>query len=93
MGIELEGPFGVDDNDFPLLTIGLTLCNDLDSMVRTVSRERMEARLHSFTASESQEVTEAAQLVLGWANTHGSASVPSTPRAQHQCVSASSERD
>ena len=93
MGIELEGPFGVDDNDFPLLTIGLTLCNDLDSMVRTVSRERMEARLHSFTASESQEVTEAAQLVLGWANTHGSASVPSTPRAQHQRVSASSERD
>ncbi len=27
VGVELEGPFGVDDNDFPLLTMGLAMCN------------------------------------------------------------------
>ena len=43
VGVEFEGPFGVDDNDFPLLTMGLAMCNDLDAMVRTVSRTRMEA--------------------------------------------------
>ena len=65
-GTELEAPLGVYDNDFPLPAIGLTLCNDLDSMVRTVSRERMEMRLNAVTMSESAEVREAAEYVLGW---------------------------
>merc|ERR1712216_681452 len=32
VGVQLEGPFGIDDNDFPLLTMGLAMCNDLDAM-------------------------------------------------------------
>lgn len=64
VGVELEGPFGIDDNDFPLLAMGLAMCNDLDTMVRTVSRPRMEAR--TFNSSESYEVKRAAGLALGW---------------------------
>ena len=60
VGVELEGPFGVDDNDFPLLTMGLAMCNDLDAMVRTVSRTRMEARLTSFASTESHQIQGAA---------------------------------
>ena len=67
VGVELEGPFGVDDNDFPLLTMGLAMCNDLDAMVRTVSRTRMEARLTSFASTESHQIQGAAALALGWA--------------------------
>jgi len=33
VGAELEGPFGVDTNDFPLLKMGLALANDMDSML------------------------------------------------------------
>ena len=67
VGVELEGPFGVDDNDFPLLTMGLAMCNDLNAMVRTVSRTRMEARLTSFASTESHQIQGAAALALGWA--------------------------
>ena len=67
VGAELEGPYGVDDNDFPLLTMGLAMCNDLDAMVRTVSRTRMEARLTSFASTESHQIQGAAALALGWA--------------------------
>ena len=55
VGVKIK-PFGVDDNDFPLLTMGLAMCNDLDAMVRTVSRTRMEARLTSFASTESHQI-------------------------------------
>ena len=29
VGSELESPFGLDHNDFPMLQMGLLLCNDL----------------------------------------------------------------
>jgi len=35
VGAELEGPFGVDANDFPLLRMGVGLVDDLDAMLRT----------------------------------------------------------
>ena len=41
--------------------MGLALCNDLDSLVRTVSRTRMEARAFSFTSDETAEVQLAAE--------------------------------
>ena len=34
VGAELEGPYGVDDNDFPLLHMGISLVDDLDVMLR-----------------------------------------------------------
>ena len=70
VGVELEDPFGVDHNDFPLLRMGHGLCNDLDAMVRTVNRERMQRRvLHesTFTEDEKKEIGAAAYDVLGWA--------------------------
>ena len=62
--------FGTDHNDFPLLQMGHGLCNDLDAMVRTVNRERMQRRvLHesTFTEDEKKEIGVAAYDVLGWA--------------------------
>ena len=47
--------------------MGLAMCNDLDAMVRTVSRTRMEARLTSFASTESHQIQGAAALALGWA--------------------------
>ena len=67
VGVELEDPFGVDHNDFPILSMAHALCNDLDAMVRTVSRTRMEARLTSFASTESHQIQGAAALALGWA--------------------------
>ena len=50
--------------------MGHGLCNDLDAMVRTVNRERMQRRvLHesTFTEDEKKEIGAAAYDVLGWA--------------------------
>eukprot|EP01052_Picozoa_sp_SAG31_P054165 SAG31_NODE_14268_length_817_cov_1.651811_1_plen_158_part_10 len=47
VGAELEGPYGVDDNDLPLLAIGVSLGEDLDAMLRTVSRDRLMRRSYS----------------------------------------------
>lgn len=38
VGAELEGPYGVDDNDFPLLHMGVALVDDLDVMLRNAQR-------------------------------------------------------
>ena len=50
--------------------MGHGLCNDLDAMVRTVNRERMQRRvLHesTFTEDEKKEIGAAAYDALGWA--------------------------
>lgn len=69
VGCELEGPFGVDQNDFPILSMGLSLCNDLDAMVRTVKRSRVEARVTSFSRDEVESIRKGADAALGWAQT------------------------
>ena len=43
MGAELEGPFGIDANDFSLLNDGLNLSRDLDGLLRSLSKTRMVA--------------------------------------------------
>ena len=44
MGAELEGPFGVDANDFPLLHWGVELSEDLDVMLEMAEYELDMAR-------------------------------------------------
>ena len=39
VGAELERPFGVGQNDLPLLEIGSDLCRSLDTLVRGLARE------------------------------------------------------
>ena len=54
MGAELECPYGVDDNDIALLSIGTDLCKTLDTLVRSVMREaRAERRLTNARASRT----------------------------------------
>ena len=67
VGVELEGPFGVDENDFALLDMGLGMCNDLDAMVRTVKRSRVEARVKSLSREERESIRKGAAAALGWA--------------------------
>ena len=43
VGAELEGPFGIDANDFSLLNDGLNLSRDLDGLLRSLSKTRMVA--------------------------------------------------
>jgi len=71
VGVELEGPFGTHHNDFDLLTMGLRLCNDLDAIVRTVRRSRMEARLTNPTPEEHGSIRTGAEETLGWERKRG----------------------
>merc|ERR1712216_287235 len=64
VAIQLEDPFGVDDNDFPLLLMGLGLCDDLDAILKSNGRRSMEAR--QLTAREKAEIRKVAKAVLGW---------------------------
>lgn len=66
VGIQLEAPFGLDDNDFPLMAMGLGLCHDLDAMVRTVNRTRMRRRIYGFQPHETGEVHQVANSALAW---------------------------
>ena len=45
VGAELENPFGTDDNDFPLLHMGLGLMDNMDSMLRTVHNHHHSSRM------------------------------------------------
>ena len=47
VGAELENPFGTDDNDFPLLHMGLGLVDNMDSMLRTMHNRHQAVRLQS----------------------------------------------
>ena len=45
VGAELEGPYGIDDNDLPLLHMGVSLVDDLDIILRANEHSlQMEAR-------------------------------------------------
>ena len=66
VGAELEGPFGIDDNDFALLLMGSTMCNDLDAMVRTVNANRIKKRWGAFEADEGRSILDAATEHLSW---------------------------
>jgi len=62
LGAELEGPFGTEDNDFPLLFMGANLCDDLDAMVRTLRRDRVIDRKKAVTEADSKNLNSK----LGW---------------------------
>ena len=44
VGAELEQPFGVDPNDFPLIRMGDSLADDLDVLLRTANQQRVHMR-------------------------------------------------
>jgi predicted membrane chloride channel (bestrophin family) len=64
VGAELEGPFGTDANDFPILKMGHSLCNDLDAIMRTVRREQYIKRLQ--LNSEEKRIAKATAENMGW---------------------------
>jgi len=64
VGAELEGPFGTDANDFPILKMGHSLCNDLDAMMRTVRRDEYSKRLQ--LSSEETLIAKATAENMGW---------------------------
>jgi hypothetical protein len=39
VGAELENPYGIDANDYPLLHLGIAFTDDLDEMVRAAQAE------------------------------------------------------
>ena len=45
VGAELEQPFGIDEADIPLLKMGDGLANDLDCLLRTANKSRIDARM------------------------------------------------
>ena len=65
VGAELEGPFGVDENDMPLLLDGAKLCNDLDALLRSAHRTRVRART-ALQPAEERAAAEAAADELAW---------------------------
>lgn len=60
VGAELEGPFGVDANDFPLLRMGVALVDDLDAMLRTAVGD-----VHSAAERRARESEAAAAMTIG----------------------------
>ena len=44
IGCELEQPFGVDPNDIKLIEMGDELAKDLDALLRTANKQRVNAR-------------------------------------------------
>ena len=50
IGAELEQPFGVDPNDFPLLRMGDALASDLDALLRTANKQRVALRHSAMTS-------------------------------------------
>ena len=48
---ELESPFGVDANDFPLMSMGIELADDLDVMVRGAEHVLQRRRRKSLAAT------------------------------------------
>ena len=61
---QIECPFGVDENDFPMLAMGLGLVDDLDALVKSVGRPRAEQR--TLSSEELSEIRDAAKNALGW---------------------------
>ena len=63
VGAELEQPFGLDRNDFPLMVFGKRLCHDLDAVVRTVEMARYRNR---YSNPEHYVNAKLAARTLGW---------------------------
>lgn len=59
VGTELEQPFGVDPNDFPLIRMGDSLAEDLDALLRTANKQRVHMR-HIWHGEEEDDDDEAA---------------------------------
>ena len=59
--------------------MGRSLCSDFDAMVRTVSRQRMEARVNSFNTAEGEQMRRAARIALGWADEEEEGEPPLPP--------------
>lgn len=53
LGAELEGPFGTDDNDFPLLHMGLALMDNMDSLLRILRNQRLQGQVTKEKAQRS----------------------------------------
>ena len=69
VGVELEGPFGTDANDFPLLAFGAALCDDLDAIKRTFSRQRVQQRNAMYlNRDQGEQMLRAAADHLNWGN-------------------------
>jgi putative membrane protein len=51
IGAELEGPFGVDDNDLPLLQMGISLFDNLDALMRAAAEKAKQAKQASSMAA------------------------------------------
>lgn len=50
---ELECPFGIDDNDFPLLKMYTSLVSDFDAMVSTLHSDKLRARWERHRSGQS----------------------------------------
>jgi hypothetical protein len=77
VGAELEGPYGVDDNDFPLLHMGIALVDDLDIMLRNVVRGLVELRAPATSSDPSRPKLPAGASGFR----HGSMFLPVAPAA------------
>jgi len=70
VGAELENPFGTDTNDFPLLHMGLTLMDTMDSLLRSArfskhaSVEHHERAVLSRKASSAEEALAAGAALI-----------------------------
>ena len=79
VGAELERPFGVGQNDLPLLEIGSDLCRNLDSLVRSYAREVKTAHNAArFRVNQRVAAKEAAKAAASSA-ANGSGSESATP--------------
>jgi predicted membrane chloride channel (bestrophin family) len=64
VGTELECPFGTDCNDFPILKMGRSLCDELDAIMRTLRREQYHKRL--VISPDEQDFARRTAKHLGW---------------------------
>lgn len=65
VGAELECPFGTDDNDLPLLEMGLDLMSDVDTMLRNAARGIKRANEHKRAAAANEHSRHAAKRSPG----------------------------
>ncbi len=64
VGAELECPYGVDDNDLPLLAIGLDLCKDIDALRRTAMRLIKRRRSAKRTMSPQRRTSRISNAMM-----------------------------
>ena len=64
VGTELECPFGTDCNDFPILRMGRSLCDELDAIMRTLRKKQYCKRL--VISEKEQNFANVTAWHLGW---------------------------